>query len=326
MNEYEQNAPSVEEEENDRLCPECGEKIPDGYAFCPECGTKIEQDEEPEDEPQEKIVSTPASKPPKKKMAKKTKLIIAGAVAAALIIVMFFVSYTLPREMVINSGDNIEVFAGDDYEIPVSAEGLSDAELQGIIWTSDDDNLIKVEDGVLKASYDKNSFSATIDDTEGNDEEECTYTSNIYGHMEKGLRKWDGTAKVVVSLKPVDIENGKIIKKPADSRNSYIVVTGSKDYSTFFYMKSKTKAANDMSFLVKQGKEATVYVPCDTYTMYRANGTTWYGSKILFGPLTFYSKDEEEYEFTSSTYWTLQLGVENGNLSSDDIDSSDFPE
>ncbi len=325
------------EEAKENICPECGTEIPEGYVFCPECGTKVGNSDEAEEKPQERAMPertakeaapapTPATKPPKKKMSKKTKLIIAGAAALALIIVIFFVSYTSPRDMVINSGDDIEVFVGDDYEIPVSAEGLSDAELQGIIWTSDDENLIKVENGVLKASYDKNSFNATIDDTEGNDEEECTYTSYIYGHMEKGLKKWDGSAKVVVSLKPVDFESGKLIKKPADARNSYIEITGSDKYNTYFYFESKTKPANDMSFLIKKGETTKVDVPCDTYYIYEAAGDTWYGSKILFGPQTFYVKDEGEYEFTSGTYWTLKQGVEDGNINYDDINSSDFPE
>ena len=61
-----------------------------------------------------------------------------------------------------------------------------------------------------------------------------------------------------------------------------------------------------------------------TVTLYA--GKTWYGSNILFGPQTVYAKDDQEYEFDSSSYWTLKLGVQNGNISSDPIDSFEFPE
>ena len=304
-----------------RRCKKCGASIPDEYVFCPECGALA--DNEKDQSEQKEVVAKPE---PKKKMAKKTKLIIGGIALAVLVIILVLVGIMAPRDIVINSGNNIEAYVGDDIKISVSAEGLTEADCQGIIWTSDDDTLVKVENGVLKASYDKNSFNATIDDVGGDDEKECTYTSHIYGEMKKGLRSWEGDAKVVVSLKPVEFESGKLIKEPADSRNSYIEITASDNYNTYFYLKSTSKPANDMSFLVKKGEKTTVYVPCDTYTFYEANGETWYGSKILFGPQTFYTKDSDELKFTASTYWMLELEAENGNTTSDNINSEDFPE
>ncbi len=293
-----------------------------GDASGPDSGFGAQDTPEASGEP---VFVQPAP-PAKKKMPLAAKLSILGVLAACIAGFAIYSNITEPRPITINGANDIEVYVDEEFQIPVSADGLSESELQGIIWTSDDENLVRVENGILKASYDKNSFNATIDDTDGTDEESCTYTSHIYAEMHKGIRNWEGTGRVVVSLKPVEFENGKVLKEPADSKDSHIDITGSDDYSSYFYFKSKTKSANDMSFLIKQGETATIYVPCDKFEVYQAAGKTWYGSNILFGPQTVYAKDDQEYEFDSSSYWTLKLGVQNGNISSDPIDSFEFPE
>ena len=293
-----------------------------GDAAGPDSGFGTQDTPEASGEP---VFVQPAP-PAKKKMPLAAKLSILGVLAACIAGFAIYSNITEPRPITINGANDIEVYVDEEFQIPVSADGLSESELQGIIWTSDDENLVKVENGILKASYDKNSFNATIDDTDGTDEESCTYTSHIYAEMHKGIRNWEGTGRVVVSLKPVEFENGKVLKEPADSKDSHIDITGADDYSSYFYFKSKTKSANDMSFLIKQGETATIYVPCDKFEVYQAAGKTWYGSNILFGPQTVYAKDDQEYEFDSSSYWTLKLGVQNGNISSDPIDSFEFPE
>ena len=293
-----------------------------GDAAGPDSGFGAQDTPEASGEP---VFVQPAP-PAKKKMPLAAKLSILGVLAACIAGFAIYSNITEPRPITINGANDIEVYVDEEFQCPVSADGLSESELQGIIWTSDDENLVKVENGILKASYDKNSFNATIDDTDGTDEESCTYTSHIYAEMHKGIRNWEGTGRVVVSLKPVEFENGKVLKEPADSKDSHIDITGADDYSSYFYFKSKTKSANDMSFLIKQGETATIYVPCDKFEVYQAAGKTWYGSNILFGPQTVYAKDDQEYEFDSSSYWTLKLGVQNGNISSDPIDSFEFPE
>ena len=353
-------AAAVSFEEQELVCPECGTSIPAGFDFCPMCGTNARErlssahaappvnTPEPVPVPAEPVSpgpavaypagSSPAIPPSAMQTAapegsrgsgakkKPSGRIVAGVAVAIVIIAIAFMQYTSPRDLIINNGDNVEVYVGDEYELPVYAEGLSAEDLSAVEWTTDDYKLLSIENGVLTASYDKNSFNATQSEAEGSGEEACTYTSHIKGHLEKGLRSWDGDARVVVTLKPVEIANGAVIKEPADSKDSYIEITGSDSYSTFFYLKSSTKAANDMSFFVKQGESATIYVPCDTYTFYEAAGTTWYGEDKLFGPTTYYSKDAEPLTFTSDKYWTLKLGVIDGNTTSEDIDSEEFPE
>ncbi|MBQ2677605.1 MAG: zinc-ribbon domain-containing protein [Firmicutes bacterium] len=316
-------------------CPECGTYVPDEFVFCPECGTKVNEDEK-SNAANEKIetaetngkdtniwtVNTPDQTTRRK--ATKKKITIA-AICVGVLIVAILAWIVTPRELILNSGEDVEVYANESSVVSVDADGLTAVERYHTVWTSDDPNLITVENGILEASYDKNAFNASYD-SEGSDVEEGTYTSYIHGEVKKGLRKWKGDAYVIVRLRPVPFKNGEVIKKPADSRDSYFIIKGSKNYSTYFYLKSKTKSSNDMSFLVKKGEKAKVYVPCDKYIIYEASGKTWYGKKILFGPKTFYTKDKKALRFTSTSYWTLKLNVENGNVQTKDINSEDFPD
>lgn len=298
-------------------CPSCNNNYYQEFEFCPKCGAKLT--EEPAGEQIEKSA-------PKKKYSRKKKLTIGGVVLAVLIIIGIFAAIMAPRQLIIYSGEDIEMYVGEDMKIKTSADGLEPADYKEIIWTTDDENLLKIEDGRLEASYDKNAFNAVEENSNDSNGDNYAYTSYIHGNIQKGMRRWEGSAKVVVSLKPVEIESGKVIKEPADPRNSSIVVTGSDEFSSYFYLKSKTKSSNDMSFVIKKGETSTVYVPCDTYTIYEADGDTWYGENILFGPKTFYTKDSYKYEFTSGTYWTLELGVKDGDVTGKSIGPSDFPE
>ena len=102
-------------------------------------------------------------------------------------------------------------------------------------------------------------------------------------------------------------------------------MTPSSEYNTYIYLESKTKKANDMSFIVKKGEETTVSVPLDKYIMYWANGDTWYGGDYLFGPQTTYQKDPEEWDFSNYT-WTFKLETTDGNLSGETVEEDEFPE
>lgn len=303
-------------EDNYYYCRNCGNIVSEEYEFCPVCGTK-------------KSNAGGNNVNKKKKNNKKFKNIVIVLIVIALFVLAYVIysKITAPRELLINNGADIELYVGDEVELSTYAEGLDPEELRSITWTSYDNNLIKIENDVLTASYDKNSFNSTVSDNGGSDEEECSYTSYIEGEFKKDIRTWKGSAKVVVSLKPVEFENGRLIKRPADPANeSYIEIIGSNNYNTYFYLESTTKNSNDMSFIVKKGETATVDVPCDTYKMYMATGNTWYGNKILFGPSTDYSRASHDYEFKPGYYWTLELDVLGGNTTSDDISASEFPE
>ena len=83
---------------------------------------------------------------------------------------------------------------------------------------------------------------------------------------------------------------------------------------------------NDISFIIKKGESTTVEIPCDTYTIYEADGENWYGDLALFGPSTTYIKWDDKMEFTEDNYWTLSLNVENGNAGVDNVNPEDFPD
>lgn len=307
-----------------KKCENCGREYPGDLNFCTDCGSVLHEVNEDVTVPPEGY--EPVGNPPKKKMSKKGKLIIlGGAVALVVIAIMAFV-LLLPRDLYINDGKNIELNVGDSVEVEVTGEGLNASDYQNIVWTSDNDDVVKVDDGKIEAFYDKDSFNLIADDSLEGDNASCSYTANVEARLDKGVKTWEGTARIIVSLEPVEFESGKIIKEPADAKDSYITITPGEDNNVYFYLKSKTKEANDMSFVIKKGEETTVYVPCDTYEFYKARGEIWYGSEALFGPQTVYTKDDGEYEFTSGTYWTLVLESPDGNIEAEDIGYDEFPE
>ena len=201
---------------------------------------------------------------------------------------------------------------------------MSGADYQDVVWSTDNEDVLSVENGDIRASYDSNSFNEIAGEGEETDMDPCSCSTVVNASIKKGLRKWEGSVPVTVSLKPVKIENGKLIKKPADARASSLQVTPSFQYNTYVYLESKTKKANDMSFVVKKGEVVTIPVPMDNYIMYQANGDTWYGGEYLFGPQTEYVKVDGEWDFTSYT-WEVQFGAINGNLSNETIEEDDFP-
>lgn len=78
------------------------------------------------------------------------------------------------------------------------------------------------------------------------------------------------------------------------------------------------------TFYVRANETASVAVPASFFYVYFAEGETWYGWKDLFGPDTKYSRDPyladlRNYEIT----YTMKM-VQNGNLSLDSVNSSDF--
>ena len=354
----------TEEKATVRFCSECGTEIPEGFLFCPECGSQIDWDEEfdseqeptrvmtrgedPADEyveldsgpiswheeesyegstpePEPAPAAAAAAKAPKKKMSNQTKIIIGAVALAAIIAIAVVVSITSPRELVLNAGNPIEMYVGDEGTISISGEGLTDADYQTATWTSFNEDVLTVDHGAIKASYDSDSFYVTDDEFDEVDDDPCSCTTTVQAHIEKGMKKWDGEVSVKISLEPVEVKSGDIIKEPEDSKGSSLEVTPSDDYNSYIYLKSKTKESNDMSFIVKKGVKTTVSVPRDQYLLYWANGDAWYGGDYLFGPDTTYLKDNEEWDFDKYT-WTFNMQAENGNMNSEDVSEDDFPE
>ena len=343
------------------VCSNCGTELSEEYDFCPSCGTRIEIPKEKEEaseifpklsfeEPSETMPKTeeieqamafqeddplsqilqkdlsPASTGSSVNGLLKNKKLIAGAVAAIVIIAFLsFKSYTAPRNLKINFGDDIEVDVGGTEILFSEAEGLTGYYDDDIVWTVDNPNLIKIEDGILEASYDKDAFNANNLGL-GLSDDGSSYTTYIHGTLDKGLRTWEGDAKVKVSLEEEFHINGQVYVDPSASKDSYIEVKAADTYSTYFYLKSQTDSKNDISFIVDKGEEATIYVPCDTYEIYEAHGDVWYGPDIVFGPNTQYTKSETTAKFTPDIYWTLELNALGGNSKSDAINSDEFPD
>ena len=318
-------------------CPHCGFESPVEFVFCPGCGKPLSEEPSTSRQPSQENAQTTRSSqqetrqtdgyaPAPNKKSKK-KWIILGILAAAAIILIVFINLTAPKELIINSGEDIDIYVGDAKKVEVVGDGLDAIDYQSIILYSDNEDVLKVKDNKkIKAKYDSESFNAITVDDEGNEEADiCACTTYLNARFEKGIRKWEGRVKVNISIEPKKLKNGNIIKKPNGDLVSSLTVTAADDYDAYIYLKSKNKKSNDMSFTVKRGKEAKVGVPADEYDLYWAGGTTWYGSKFLFGPDTQYNKTDDNWDFTKYT-WTFSMGVENGNLENEVVDEDDFPE
>ena len=251
-----------------------------------------------------------------------------------------------------NYSDKIEVFfqdSVDNIEEVIEEEGIDELVINAALLddiSTTDFNGIKIrayaknlsgfekiiESGI--ESYGITKMASILlekissDDTVEGEEEDmdpCSCSTYVNATIKKGLKTWEGSLPVNISLKPVKIESGTMIKEPADERTSSLTVTPSSEYNTYIYLESKTKKANDMSFIVKKGEETTVSVPLDKYIMYWANGDTWYGGDYLFGPQTTYQKDPEEWDFSNYT-WSFKLETTDGNLSGETVEEDEFPE
>ena len=336
---------SFKSELNDlKKCPNCGYEASKEYIFCPNCGKSLDEENASTGNNKSQVRSaieddsfqnTETAIPPQtnyrqnpvQKTKSNKKWIILGALAAAIIIIIIFINMTSTKSLILNSGDDIDIYVGDTKKIEVVGDGLDAVDYQSIVLYPDNEEVLTVKNNKkIKAKYDSESFNAISVDDEGNEDTDiCSCTTYLNAHLEKGIRKWEGRVKVNISIEPKKLENGKIIKKPTGDQLSSLAVTASDNYNAYIYLKSKTKKSNDMSFTVKKGKEATVGVPADEYDLYWAAGDTWYGSKFLFGPDTEYNKTEDEWDFRQYT-WTFQMGVENGNLNNESVDEDDFPE
>ena len=350
-------AVSEVKETKEKQCPKCGTRIPARFVFCPECGASIDDEETIYEDPKKNAagytapvapapaaaapvapapaaaapvapapaVAAPVAGPVKKKMEKKKKIIIGCCIIALLIAALIIGHIISPRDLTLNSGESIEMYVGDEQTVTLSGEGLSDADYLTARWTTDNGDVLTVDNGTIRASYDSLSFNELYEEGEEEDMDPCSCSTYVKATIKKGLKTWEGSLPVNISLKPVKIESGTMIKEPADERTSSLTVTPSSEYNTYIYLESKTKKANDMSFIVKKGEETTVSVPLDKYIMYWANGDTWYGGDYLFGPQTTYQKDPEEWDFSNYT-WTFKLETTDGNLSGETVEEDEFPE
>lgn len=148
-------------------------------------------------------------------------------------------------------------------------------------------------------------------------------------------------------LTPVSTYNGKIIIATeyvetcpftviADSNADYYIYLDYQRAPTYSAEGRKAKSTaklpyeSDIAFIVKAGKQVSIDVPIGIYKLYYATGTTFYGSKELFGSKTScYEADELLSFYLSGNYYnghTITLkSTYNGNFDTDKISESSFP-
>ena len=287
-------------------CVNCGaEYETEEYVFCPECGGRLMQE---------------------KKKSKKKIGIICAAAAVVIIAVVSYFGITATRELTLNCDKGTTVAVGDTLKVSAYADGLTSEDYRQIQWTSHNGTFQNNGDGSFTVMYDKNDFSPDDSSYASEDLDENSYEAFIDADLKKGIRTWHGEIRVVVTLEPQEFKSGKIVREPMSSRDSQIVINAMDKLHSYFYLKSETSEENDISFIIKKGESTTVEIPCDTYTIYEADGENWYGDLALFGPSTTYIKWDDKMEFTEDDYWTLSLNVENGNAGVDNVNPEDFPD
>lgn len=127
--------------------------------------------------------------------------------------------------------------------------------------------------------------------------------------------------------------NNEILQNNIDNggygRLSIAVPSGQETY--FVKLRQIFPGRGDtLGVTVAPGQTITIDVPLsgngDTiYDLYYGAGTSWYGYKYLFGPEASYTKADDEFSFTESTSWEVELIRQPaGNLGTYEIDYADF--
>lgn len=109
------------------------------------------------------------------------------------------------------------------------------------------------------------------------------------------------------------------------NKDCYSSLTIRSSSSESCYIKLKDAYGNDaFSFFVRAGTTVEVDVPEGKFYVYFAHGTDWYGTDLLFGPNTTYSKDDELLDFTQYSWEYTLYPVSNGNFSETPISEDEF--
>ncbi len=311
-----------------KKCVNCGKRYDDDYSFCSQCGGNLKIIEEKKkntvnicprcgaENPQNTSFCGICGKQFKKKKRSVLALIIIFSLLSVIVVAAGLILNTLfePKELLINSGDPIHIYVGEEMDLIVSGDGLSSSDYDEIEWSVLDSEVLEINDGRITALYDSDLFW------------EDSYPTEVYATIKKGMRTWNGEERVYVKLKPQEVDNGQFFKEPTGSKSSSLTVSISGTSSYFFYLESVSDEDNDLSFIVLPG-EITVEVPKDDYIIYYAYGDVWYGLDYYFGPDTVFQEVDDVHDFSKYTY-TLKMNVSEGegNLSESTIGENDFPQ
>lgn len=136
------------------------------------------------------------------------------------------------------------------------------------------------------------------------------------------------------ALTPKTVLNGQIICHPNGERVAPLKISTSGDMSYYIVLSPvdfEAKVNGAMSFYVSSSKKSVeTEVPLGEYKIYYACGETWYGTEHKFGANTICYQCDDTFWFTSDedgyNGWDLTLyKVSGGNMSTDEIPESDFP-
>lgn len=147
--------------------------------------------------------------------------------------------------------------------------------------------------------------------------------------------------------RPVSTYNGQVLIVPDYTRVCPLEIkadTGSDYYIYLDYQRAPTYTTesrqlgslarapyeSDIAFIVKSGRTVEVDVPIGVYKLYYATGTTFYGTKLLFGDNTrYYDSDDLLTFYAGNEYYnghTITLySVYDGNFDTDEISEKNFP-
>ena len=140
----------------------------------------------------------------------------------------------------------------------------------------------------------------------------------------------DAPVQSTPTPKPVSISNG-VVKRASGTALAPVKINAPSTESVYVYFKSSTNSSNDFSVFVKAGSSYETDAPLDTYTVYYAQGTTWYGIDYKYGSGTDYYRADSKFRFyiDGQYYRGAELTlykVYDGNMDTQTINKGSFPD
>ena len=134
--------------------------------------------------------------------------------------------------------------------------------------------------------------------------------------------------KTPADVTQVEFPENDVIYNSKDSNDdlSILVLENCKE-SDNLVIKIKSKSIfNNWAATAYINKKSSVIVrmPPGKYTIYKAEGTTWYGEKYLFGDYTEFSQIGSTFKISTGDWRTIQIGVKDGNLGETNLRPNSF--
>ena len=222
-------------------------------------------------------------------------------------------------------------FAEDYCSIEVIEESIKIQNLPGLALEKGEDALLQIStncaDSNPKITWSTSDTSIATVNESGKVSGLNPGTVTITASLPNGI-----SDSYVVSIIPSEINQANgFIKRPSGYEEAPVTVHAPQTDSCYVYFQSQTNSKNDFSIFVNMGTTTEVEAPVGTYIVYVASGKKWYGTEYKFGSSTYYYKAEDTFRFYSQgnyvygTELTLYK-VQNGNLETETINESQFPD